>query len=887
MLALVSSPFPTSAQAWLDLLFVVSLKATLVLAIAGLVSLLLARASAAARHLVWSVGLVGLLALPPLALWAPSIPVAGLNLPSPSRAISAHRVTLASAGAGESTPIGAEEEVSRGDESAPPAIAAGTSPLRSAPVARGGIDWTAAILGIWLVGAVLGIAWLLLGWWVLAMLSRDGEPVADPTLRALLDRCAREIHLRRPVALWTSARAPVPCTWGVLRPRVLVPDAALEWSVERLRVVLLHELAHVARRDCLVQTLAQIVCTLFWFHPLAWYGARRLRIERERACDDRVLQCDTEATDYADHLLAVVRAMRGHGLVAPGVVAFARPSQFEGRLLAVLDSRRVRGVLTATRARAAAILAALVVLPLALLRPWADPAAADLTIGDHRLSRPEMAAPSELVQVPAAAAGGLERRLSWATSRGVRQANGYWVAYAIPRVGLDHGYMSDNGSLDLRTFERKWTGPRMADVLAGRSRRDDAHADDGLLVLAYHFSSGRSGPEGVDRIRVQTMELPADFGRQPLYWLGQVEDAESFAWARRVEVAARIRKLGAHALEAVAVHADGNRVREHLRQVLAKDSSPELRAAAAEGLSRFSDSGTIRLLSATLHDDASQKVRQAAIEALGEMRSSESVDLLSRMARDPSEPAAIRRQAVEALGETASHEAMKSLEGLVDDTDEDTGVEVQASPAHERPSEVEHEADADDAREAVQRHAVESLGRYPSNLPKLVNLARTHRSVGVRRQAIEAIAEIGTDESLKALREFAWSEREEDSEVARQAVEGIEQFEGGTPLLIELARKHQLTAVRRQAIEALAQQPAQARVLDALDDILRDDHDEEVQRQAVESIAELPEIVSIPRLERIARSHRSVAVRRQAIEALGEMDPGKTAPILESLIKDK
>jgi HEAT repeat protein len=90
--------------------------------------------------------------------------------------------------------------------------------------------------------------------------------------------------------------------------------------------------------------------------------------------------------------------------------------------------------------------------------------------------------------------------------------------------------------------------------------------------------------------------------------------------------------------------------------------------------------------------------------------------------------------------------------------------------------------------------------------------------------------------------------------------------------------------VRRRATEALGGLEPQDRVVAALDDIVRGDPDEDVQRQAVESISELPEGVSLPRLERIARTHPNVNVRRQAIEALGEVDPAKAAPILESLI---
>ncbi|HYJ79653.1 MAG TPA: M56 family metallopeptidase, partial [Longimicrobiaceae bacterium] len=161
----------------------------------------------------------------------------------------------------------------------------------------------------------------------------------------------------------------MPMTWGVRRPVVLLPDEAGEWPEERRRVVLLHELAHVARYDCLTQTLAAVACALYWFHPGAWYAARRLRVERELACDDRVLSAGTRAREYAGHLLEVARAFRPVGMAAPVSVSMARPSQLEGRLLAVLDGLRSRSTLSRSAALGAAAGALVLVLPLAAMRP--------------------------------------------------------------------------------------------------------------------------------------------------------------------------------------------------------------------------------------------------------------------------------------------------------------------------------------------------------------------------------------------------------------------------------------------------------------------------------------------------------------------------------------
>ena len=173
---------------------------------------------------------------------------------------------------------------------------------------------------------------------------------------------------------------------GIGSPAIVIPETADAWALERRRAVLLHELAHIERRDCLTQTLASLTCAVYWIHPGAWWAARRLQVEREFACDDRVLGLGAGARDYAGHLLEIAYSL-GSGRTPALAVGMARRGQLEGRLLAVLDAARNRRV-PSTPGRFVASMAALaMLLPLAALTASTDVAATVLPLLDEPTPR--------------------------------------------------------------------------------------------------------------------------------------------------------------------------------------------------------------------------------------------------------------------------------------------------------------------------------------------------------------------------------------------------------------------------------------------------------------------------------------------------------------------
>ena len=177
-----------------------------------------------------------------------------------------------------------------------------------------------------------------------------------------------QLGICRPVTLLIHPDKTIPVVWGILRSRLLLPAAARHWSGEQLRSVLLHELAHIKRRDTMAQLLAQIACALHWFNPLVWFAAWRLGVERERACDDLVLASGVRPSAYAGHLLEVVTGLSPARWTQSCGLAMARKSSLEGRLAAVLsENLNRRGVSVALAAIALAIAVGIAV-PVAMLR---------------------------------------------------------------------------------------------------------------------------------------------------------------------------------------------------------------------------------------------------------------------------------------------------------------------------------------------------------------------------------------------------------------------------------------------------------------------------------------------------------------------------------------
>lgn len=202
--------------------------------------------------------------------------------------------------------------------------------------------WLAPLFLLIWAGGVL----LLLGRLGLGMISlwRWKQHATAVDCSRLARRLACRLNLRRPVKVLESTKAHVPIVWGAVSPAIILPDEAEQWPRERLKAVLLHELAHIKRWDYFTHLLGRIARALFWPNPLIWKAVKQSSAAQEQACDDAVLQSGIAPWTYAEQLLAVVKTL--HQPSPADAVAINSGRRFKSRVRALLQPTTPRRPMT-------------------------------------------------------------------------------------------------------------------------------------------------------------------------------------------------------------------------------------------------------------------------------------------------------------------------------------------------------------------------------------------------------------------------------------------------------------------------------------------------------------------------------------------------------------
>jgi HEAT repeat protein/beta-lactamase regulating signal transducer with metallopeptidase domain len=655
--------------AWLPLADAV-LKATVVFAAAALASVLLKQASAAVRHMVWTLAITSALLVPALSLALPrwQLPVVQVAAPPPAAALE-----VDGTGPAREAPRVGQARPSRLDGAAPAAGERTTEPTE-VQASRAGVSfaWPSVLLAIWGAGVLLIVGRMVAGLVVVRLMSHGSERILDAPWLKMACSLASEVGVSSQITFIRSSRATMPMAWGIFRPSVLMPSDADQWPVERLRIVLLHELAHVKRRDCLTHLMAQMACAIYWFNPLVWLAVRHIRIERERACDDLVIAAGTRGTDYADQLVAIARAMRAGrfpAVLAGATLAMAHRSQLEGRLMAILDPRVPRAGLSRVRTALATVACFAAVMPLAAVQPWSY--SDQNTTGANDPT--QAAQPAQAVAAaPAAAQPAPEPQTRQAADAGQIAADG-----ARPVAGMALEALAD--SLKTAVKEGAFDGA-IGGAAAGAAgamanpnpnpnwnTNKNYNSNKNVNAGSDDDEQEKADPRLVAALIAALKDSDREVRENALHALARLRDPAVFEPLVQAlkDAAADIREQAAHGLGQL-------RDRRAVGPLIGalKDENPGVREQAVFALGQLRDreAGTIAALSAALKD-VNPSVREQVVFALGQLRDPSTIAGLTAALRDDNPD--VREQAAFALGQIRDKRSVEVLVPALKDADAD------------------------------------------------------------------------------------------------------------------------------------------------------------------------------------------------------------------------
>ncbi len=191
-------------------------------------------------------------------------------------------------------------------------------------------------VAIWAAGCLLVAARLIPAWRRLAEWKQQSRPATELNLINMLEECADTLGMTQLPELRIMPKKSMPVACGWQRPLIFLPWEAVAWPEAQLRMVLLHELAHVRRQDPGMQILGHFACAVHWFNPLVWLLHRTWLREREMATDALVLSTGVAPKGYAKHLVEVAENYRsGLPAVLPAA-AMAGPG-LERRVRTILS----------------------------------------------------------------------------------------------------------------------------------------------------------------------------------------------------------------------------------------------------------------------------------------------------------------------------------------------------------------------------------------------------------------------------------------------------------------------------------------------------------------------------------------------------------------------
>lgn len=237
------------------------------------------------------------------------------------------------------------------------------SPATPSAVLTSLIHLLPALPAVWLCGFLMVVFVWLLRWQRISAAIREATPLREGREVEALRRLEHIAGMPQPIEMLLSRSSLEPGIFGIARPVLVWPDGISERLTDsHLEAILAHELCHVRRRDNLAAAIHMVVEAIFWFHPLVWWLGTRLMEERERACDEAVLESGTDKQVYAESILKICEFCVGSPLA---FVSGVTGADLKKRIARIMTSHFSRNLEFSKKLLLGAAVLIAVIVPLA------------------------------------------------------------------------------------------------------------------------------------------------------------------------------------------------------------------------------------------------------------------------------------------------------------------------------------------------------------------------------------------------------------------------------------------------------------------------------------------------------------------------------------------
>lgn len=196
---------------------------------------------------------------------------------------------------------------------------------------------------IWLVGVVSIALFFLIISWKFRVKIRELEQIPDIKIVSLLEECKKKLSINRSIPIYACDGFKTPCISGVLKPKIYIPK--YKYSIDDYKYlshIFLHELIHYKRKDLIYNFLGTVTILIYWFNPIIWFIVKKMKLQREYACDTYVLEIlgKEESIEYGMTLINFSKLISSSEKVPQLAIFFETKNQIKRRIKMIKNFKK-------------------------------------------------------------------------------------------------------------------------------------------------------------------------------------------------------------------------------------------------------------------------------------------------------------------------------------------------------------------------------------------------------------------------------------------------------------------------------------------------------------------------------------------------------------------